>query len=84
MLILIIKQFAEQVRMSLISQLINGVSRALQKLLRYFNGTLISTCFVPFPVWPVMFCLNLNEAQLLSVSGNSTIAPAAFKAGSFL
>ena len=50
MLILIIKQFADQVRMSLISQLINGVSRALQKLLRYFNGTLISTCFVPFPV----------------------------------
>ena len=47
----IVKQFVDQVRIKLISQLINGISRVLQKLLRYFNGTIISTSFVPsFPV----------------------------------
>ena len=46
----IVKQFVDQVRIKLISQLINGISRVLQKLLRYFNGTIISTSFVPsFP-----------------------------------
>ena len=45
------------------SQLINGISRTLQKLLKYFNGTIILTAFaIPFPVEPVIFCLNLNEA----------------------
>ena len=29
------------------SQLINGISKVLQKLLRYFNGTAISTSFLP-------------------------------------
>ena len=32
--------------MRFISQLINGISRFLQKLLKYFNGTAISTFFV--------------------------------------
>ena len=32
--------------MRLISQLINGISRVSQKLLKYFNGTAISTSFV--------------------------------------
>ena len=51
-----ITQFAGQVRMRLISQLINGISRVLQKLLKYFNGTIISTFFVSsFPVEPVIF-----------------------------
>ena len=40
-----IKQLAEHVKMRLISQLINGISRILQKLLKYFNGTIILTLF---------------------------------------
>ena len=39
-------QFADQIRIKLISQLIKDVSRALQKLLYHFNGTIISTFFV--------------------------------------
>ena len=47
------KQFADQVR---ISQLINSISRVLQKLLKYFDGTIISTTFVlSFPVCPISF-----------------------------
>ena len=50
----------------LISQLINCISRALQKILRSLNGTIISATFVPsFPFSPVIFCLNLNETLLL-------------------
>ena len=33
-----ITQFADQVKMRLISQLINDISIILQKLLKYFNG----------------------------------------------
>ena len=51
--------------MRLISQLINGISRVLQKLLKYFNGTIISTSFV-LPsggVFPVIFILDLNDSE---------------------
>ena len=41
-----ITHFLYQVKTRLISQLINGISRVLQKLLKYFNGTAISTSFV--------------------------------------
>ena len=41
--------------MRLISQLVNGILRVLQKLVKYFNGTSILTAFVPsFPVEPVI------------------------------
>ena len=43
-----ITQFSDQVRMRLISQLIKGISRVLQKLLKYFNDTAILTISV-FP-----------------------------------
>ena len=33
--------------MKLISQLINDIPRVLQKLFKYFNGTIISTFLVP-------------------------------------
>ena len=46
-LLAIIKQFAKQIRKRLISQLYNSISRVLQKLLRYFNGTIRSTSFMP-------------------------------------
>ena len=61
----IIYQSVEQVRIRLISRLINGISRVLQKLLKYFNGTIILTSFVPlFPILPAIFVLNLIEILL--------------------
>ena len=54
--------FADQVKMRLISQLIKGTSRVLQKLLKYFNGAIVLTSFVPAAtILPVIFCLNINE-----------------------
>ena len=41
----ITKQFADQIR-SLILKSINGISRVLQKLLKFFNDTIILTHFV--------------------------------------
>ena len=41
----IIKQSGEQIRIRLISQLMNDISIILKKLLRYFNGTILSTLF---------------------------------------
>ena len=37
----IIKHLLDQVRIRLISQLVNGISRVLQKLLKYFHGTVL-------------------------------------------
>ena len=57
----------------LISQLINGISRVPQKLLSQFNGIMISTFFVPpFPVCPVICCLNFSQI-LLSLAGKSML-----------
>ena len=39
-------QVADHVRIRLISQLSKGISKVLQKLLKYFNGTAILTSFV--------------------------------------
>ena len=51
--------------MRLISQLIDGILRALQNLIKYFNGTIIWTAIVPpSPGKPVIFYLNLSEALL--------------------
>ena len=57
-------QVADQVNMKLISQLISSISRVLQKLLKYFNGTAVST----FPTLAslilfVNFGLNLNDSK---------------------
>ena len=66
MLVPIRTQLDDHVKMRLTSQLIKGISKVLQKLLKYFNGTIISTSFVPsFPVRPVIFTLNLNESVAL-------------------
>ena len=66
--VLIITQFADQSKISSIPQLIKGISRVLQKLLKYFNGTIISTPFISpsLFVWPVIFALKLNESVVLS------------------
>ena len=55
-------QFSDQIKNKLISQLIKGISKVLQKLLRYFSGTIISSFFVPlFSVRPVIYSFILNE-----------------------
>ena len=56
--------------MKLTSQLVNGISRVLQNLLKYFNGLAISTCFVlpAAGVFPVIFILDLNDSDCVMVS----------------
>ena len=68
-------QSSDQVRMRLISQLIKGISRVLQKLLKYFNGTDISTSVVlpAAPVFPVIFSLGLSNSEFSKVVFGSTL-----------
>ena len=63
------KHFSYHFNESSTSQLVNGSSNDLQKLLRYFSGTAIFTLFfVPlFSVLPIRFALYLNEGALLSL-----------------
>ena len=77
-----ITQFAEQVKISLTSQLSNGFSRVFRKLLKYFNGTIISKLSISpsSSVWPVIFALKLNESVTLAPL-KSTISPLLFTAG---
>ena len=61
--------------MILSSQLINGISRVLQKLLKYFNGTIILTFFV-LPVagvFPVTFILDLSDSDYVMLSFGSSL-----------
>ena len=68
------KLFFDRVNIRLNAQLINGISNVLQRILRYFNGTIISTSFVPFfSVFLVTCCLNLNKILLLLWAGKSII-----------
>ena len=81
-LVLIIIQFSYQVKISSTSQLIKSLSRVLQKLLNYFNGTIIST-FSMSPsslVVPIIFDLKLSESVLLAPL-KITISPILFTAG---
>ena len=85
MLLLMLLPFVRQVKLRLIPQLIKSISRVLQQLLKYFNGTIISTSFVlQSAVLPVVFLLNINEALLLLAGGKLAIAPLASKNGSSL
>ena len=61
----------------------NGISRVLQKLLKYFNGAITWTVFVFIIIscWTYYFCLNLNEALL---PGKLSRTPASVKPGSSL
>ena len=49
--------------MRLILQLIKGISRVLQKLLKYFNGIAILTFFVlpSAGFFPIILILDLND-----------------------
>ena len=64
----VITQFSDQVRVKDTSQLINGMSSVLQKLLKYFNGTSISTSsfstFLPSN-FPVILVLQLKYFESL-------------------
>ena len=53
--------------MRLISQLIKGISRVLQKLLNYFNVTTISTSLAleTARVFTVLLILNLNDSEFV-------------------
>ena len=61
--------------MRLTSQLVNGISRVLQKLLKCFNGTIISRSFIlpPAGVFPVTFDLDLNDLESIKVSFGSSL-----------
>ena len=60
---LVIIQSLDHVNIRLTSQLTNGISSVLQKLVKYFNGTIISTSFVlpSAGVFPVIFTLDIND-----------------------
>ena len=55
-------------KITLTSQLIKIISRVLQKLIKYFNGTIISTLFISpsSSVWAFIFVLKLNESVALA------------------
>ena len=65
----------EQVKSRIISQLINGISRVLQKLLKYFKGTTISTFFVlpSSGVFPVTLILDLNDSDSIILSFGASL-----------
>ena len=61
--------------MRLISQLINDISRVLQKLLKCFNGTAILTSFVlpAAGVFPVILVLYLTDSDSVILSFGSSL-----------
>ena len=62
----VIEHTADHVRMKLISQLINGISKVLLKLLKYFNGTLFLTLFAPLsPIFPAIFCAKFKRSTVV-------------------
>ena len=67
--------------MILISQLINGNSRFLQKLLKYFNGRTISTSYVlpSAEVFPVTFILDLNYSESAKLLFGSSLSQTNFQ-----
>ena len=68
-------QVDDHVKIRLSSQLINGIWRALQKLLKYFNGTIISTSFVfqAEDVFSVILILDLNDWDCVMLSLGSSL-----------
>ena len=52
--------------MRLTSQLINGISRVTQKLLKYFNGT--SFVLPSLGLYPVILILDLNDSESVNLS----------------
>ena len=68
-----ITQFADQVRIRLILQLINNILIVFQKLLKYFNSTAILTSFFNIiRVFSVAFVLDLNDSESI-ITGLSVL-----------
>ena len=72
---LVITQSLDLVKIRLTSQLIKGISRVLQKLIKYFNGTIISTSFVlpASGVFPIILILDLNNSESDKLSFGSSL-----------
>ena len=71
---LVIIQVDDHVNVKLTSQLINDISRVLQKLFKCFNGTIISTSLVlpSAGVIPIIFTLNWNDSEFAKLSFGSS------------
>ena len=71
----LITQVDDHVHIKLTSQLIKSISRVLQKLLKYFNRTIISTSFSlpPAGVLPVIFILDLNDLEFAKLLFGSSL-----------
>ena len=67
---LVITHVYRHVKKRLTSPLINNISRVFQKLLKYFNGTIILTSFAlpQAGVFPVLFNLDLNDLEFAKLS----------------
>ena len=65
--------FADEVRIRLISQLIKGVSIVLQKLVKHFNDTDIIVFIIPaLLILSKNFDLNLNDSDsVITLFGSS-------------
>ena len=61
--------------MELTLQLINGISKVLQKLFKHFNGPIILTSFVlpSAGVFPVISVLGLNDSKSIKLSFGSSL-----------
>ena len=72
----VITQFGDRVRMRLTSQLLKSISRVLQKLLKYFDDTSISKCFVfkAAEFFPLILILDLNDSKFTIAASCSYIA----------
>ena len=68
-------QVDDHLKIRLSSQLIKGISRVLQKLLKYFSGTIISTSFILalLRVFPVIFISDLNDSESSRLSSGSSL-----------
>lgn len=73
-------QFADQINITFNSQSIRGISRILQKLLKYFSDTATLTSFVSAwfvllatEVLPVILGWNLNDSEFMFSFGSSLV-----------
>ena len=64
-----VSKFADQFSIRLISQLISGISKVLQKVHKYFNGAAISTfALSKLSLLIVNLDLNLNDSESVMLS----------------
>ena len=61
----LLKKFADEVRIRLVSQLISGISRALRKFFRCCYGTISTFSELSFPVCRVIFSLDLKYYYII-------------------